>query len=94
MFNEKINALSEQGEQAATHAEYLSCQIAIANIVAEGISECTRPITGVSAAPVVMVLEQYAKAIRKAIDDDDALDEEIAELQQGSALDEFRLDLG
>lgn len=94
MFNEKINALSEQGEQAATQAEYLACQIAIANIVSEGISECTMPITSVSAAPVVMVLEQYAKAIRKAIGNEDALDKEIAELRQGSALDEFRMDLG
>ena len=94
MFNEKINELSERGAKAKTHGEYLAAQIAIADIVSKGVTASTMPISGVSAAPVVMVLERYAKAIRKAIDDDDALDEEIAELQQGSALDEFRLDLG
>ena len=92
-INDKLNELSERGAAAKTHGEYLDAQIAIAALVSEGVAACTMPISGVSAAPVVMVLEQYAAAIRKAIDDDDALDAEIAELQDNAATTEYRFEL-
>ena len=93
MFNQKINELSERGAKAKTHGEYLAAQIAIADIVSKGVTASTMPISGVSAAPVVMVLEQYARLIREAVGDDDLLDEEIAELQENTNTTEFRIQL-
>ena len=93
MFNEKINELSERGAKAKTHGEYLAAQIAIADIVSKGVTASTMPISGVSAAPVVMVLEQYARLIREVVGDDDLLNEEIAELQDNTNTTEFRIQL-
>lgn len=95
MYFQKIEALAAMGRAAAEAGEperVIDIQLEIASVVSQGLVDCAMPVTEISAAPIVMVLEDLTKEIRGTIGNDE-LDKQIKQLKSNSTTTAIRLDL-